>query len=76
MSMIKGKIETDREVAPKEINFGKTLAHKNDSGNWVSNDPDFDVVETDLDKMLEEISEQDLTELTYKKSARSADITI
>jgi hypothetical protein len=56
MSMIRGRIETEREIAPKEISFGNIPFHKNESGDWVSDDPEMEVIVTDLWSLLNEMS--------------------
>ena len=61
MSMIKGKIETDREIAPTEITFGKSPIHRGQSGKWVSNDPSVEVIETDLGTLMDEAINQGIS---------------
>lgn len=76
MSMIKGKIETDREIAPKEINFGRNLVHLDKNGKWTSNDPGFEIVESDLGTLMDEQNEEDSEVSPLKKSAISSEATL
>jgi hypothetical protein len=57
VSIIKGKIETNREVAPKEISFGPSPATRDKDGKWTSDEADVDIVETSFEKLFEEMLE-------------------